>query len=78
MLKTPAPVAYLVNFAADGLEFSLSYYINDPVNGQANIRSAVNIAMLEGLRAAQIDIPFPQRVLHIQNNAGGAIPAAQG
>ncbi len=78
VLKTPAPVAYLVNFAADGLEFSLSYYINDPVNGQANIRSAVNIAMLEGLRAAQIDIPFPQRVLHIQNNAGGAIPAAQG
>ena len=78
VLPTPAPVAYLVNFAADGLEFSLSYYINDPVNGQANIKSAVNIAMLEGLRAARVDIPFPQRILHIQNNAGGAIPAAQG
>ena len=78
VLKTPEPAALLVNFAADGLEFSLSYYINDPVNGQANIKSAVNIAMLEGLRAARVDIPFPQRILHIQNNAGGAIPAAQG
>ena len=69
VLKNPAPAAWLVNFAADGLEFSLSFYINDPGNGQANIKSAVNIAVLAGLRAAHIDIPFPQRILHIQNHA---------
>ena len=78
VLSKPEPSALLVNFAADGLEFSLSFYINDPINGQANIKSAVNIAVLEGLRAAGIDIPFPQRVLHIPNNAVGAITAAQG
>ena len=78
VLSKPEPSALLVNFAADGLEFSLSFYINDPINGQANIKSAVNIAVLEGLRAAGINIPFPQRVLHIPNNAVGAITAAQG
>ena len=78
VLAKPEPSVFLVNFAADGLEFSLSFYINDPINGQANVKSAVNIAVLEGLRAAKIDIPFPQRVLHIQNNSGGAIPASQG
>ncbi|MCS4293429.1 small-conductance mechanosensitive channel [Comamonas sp. BIGb0152] len=78
VLQKPEPSVFLVNFAADGLEFSLSFFINDPMNGQANVKSAVNIAVLEGLRAAKIDIPFPQRVLHIQNNSGGAIPASQG
>ena len=78
VLKTPEPAALLVNFAADGLEFSLSFFISDPDKGQGNIKSAVNIAMLEGLRAAQIDIPFPQRVVHIQNHAGGAIADTQG
>ncbi|GAB2829769.1 mechanosensitive ion channel [Comamonas piscis] len=78
VLAKPEPSVFLVNFAPDGLEFSLSFYINDPMNGQANVKSAVNIAVLEGLRAAKIDIPFPQRVLHIPNNCGGAIPASQG
>jgi small-conductance mechanosensitive channel len=78
VLEKPEPSVFLVNFAPDGLEFSLSFYINDPMNGQANVKSAVNIAVLEGLRAASIEIPFPQRVLHIQNNSGGAIPASQG
>ena len=36
------------------------------------------IAALEGLRAAHIDIPFPQRVLHIQGDGEGAITAAKG
>ena len=74
VLKTPAPTALLVNFAPDGLEFSLSFYINDPINGQANIKSAVNIAILEGLRAARVEIPFPQQVLHIQNDVSASVP----
>lgn len=66
VLRTPEPAAYLVDFAPDGLEFSLNFSISDPANGQVNVRSAVNIAMLEGLRRQGIDIPFPQRVVHIQ------------
>jgi len=66
VLADPAPVAYLVNFAPDGLEFSLHFWISDPASGQVNIRSAVNLAMLAGLRAAKVDIPYPQRVLRVQ------------
>jgi len=71
VLRTPEPAAYLVNFAPDGLEFSLNFSISDPANGQANIRSAVNIAVLDGLRQQGIDIPFPQRVVHL----GGGEPS---
>ena len=67
VLRKPEPAAYLVNFAPDGLEFSLTFSISDPINGQVNIRSAVNIAMLDGLRQQGIDIPSPQRVIHMQS-----------
>ena len=69
MLKDPAPVAYLVNFAPDGLEFSLNFWVADPAKGQVNVKSAINISILEGLRAAGIDIPNPQRVVHVQPSA---------
>ncbi|MFC3217252.1 mechanosensitive ion channel protein, partial [Comamonas sp. JC664] len=32
VLEKPEPSVFLVNFAPDGLEFSLSFYINDPMN----------------------------------------------
>ncbi len=65
VLRDPAPVAWLVSFAPDGIEFSLNFWISDPENGQAGLKSAVNVAMLAGLRSANIAIPFPQRVLHV-------------
>ena len=68
VLQTPTPVAYLVNFAPDGLEFSLHFWIGDPGAGTVNLRSAINIAILDGLRAAGIDIPFPQRVLQFKGD----------
>ena len=71
VLTQPAPVAFLVNFAPDGLEFSLNFWISDPAAGSLSLRSAINIAILDGLRAAGIDIPFPQRVLQFK----GDLPA---
>jgi len=64
VLKDPAPGAALSAFGADGLEFTLGYWIADPENGQLNVRSSVNVAILESLRRNGIRIPFPQRVVH--------------
>ena len=65
VLKEPLPNAMLSNFAADGLEFTLSFWINDPINGHLNVRSDIHIAMLQGLRSAEVDIPYPQRVVRM-------------
>ncbi len=65
VLKEPAPVAHLAQFAPDGLEFSLCFWISDPENGQLNVKSEVHIAILHALRAANIDIPHPQRVVRM-------------
>ena len=43
-------------------------------NGQLNVRSDVNVAILKALRAHGIDIPYPQRVVHLQ--APPAAPVA--
>ncbi len=64
VLADPGPGVQLSAFAADGLELTLSFWIADPQNGQGNVRSAVNLAVLQALDARGIDIPFPQRVLH--------------
>ena len=44
--------------------------------GQLNVRSAVNLRLLRGLRAAGIDIPFPQRVVHVRQQEPIAISSA--
>jgi small-conductance mechanosensitive channel len=72
VLKDPGPVAHLGKLGADGLEFNLFFWIEDPANGQFNVRSDVNVRILEGLRAAGIDIPYPQRVVHLKTPPEGA------
>ncbi len=67
VLTDPAPIAYLVNFAPDGIEFNLHFWIADPDKGKDNVRSDINVAILEGLRTAQIDIPYPQRVVRVES-----------
>jgi small-conductance mechanosensitive channel len=64
VLRDPAPGIQLSNFGADGLEFTVGYWIEDPQNGQGNLRSDINMAVLAALRANGIEIPYPQRVVH--------------
>ena len=64
VLTDPAPSVHLSNFGADGLEFTVNFWIVDPENGQGNVKSAVNLAVLRALRSHGIEIPYPQRVVH--------------
>ncbi|MCS6995879.1 MAG: mechanosensitive ion channel [Casimicrobiaceae bacterium] len=64
VLAEPPPRALLAQFAPDGLEFSLVFWIGDPENGQLNVRSDVNRAIYAALRENGIEIPYPQRVIH--------------
>ena len=68
VLREPAPAVALSAFGADGLEFTVGYWIADPENGTLNLRSMVNLDILRLLREHRIEIPFPQRVLHTRPN----------
>lgn len=78
VLKEPGPAAHFVKFGADGLEFQLVFWINDPVNGQTNVRSDVNLRVLRSLRDAGIDIPYPQRVVRVVGEATSSAKATTG
>lgn len=64
VLTEPPPSVSLVNFGADGLEFKVGYWIADPENGSDGLKSLINLEILRLLRAHQIEIPYPQRVVH--------------
>jgi len=64
VIDQPAPAIRLSNFAADGLELTIYFWIGDPENGSGNVRSEVNLAILRRLGELGVEIPFPQRVLH--------------
>ncbi len=66
VIADPSPGARLARLGADGLEYKLLFWIADPQLGQLNVRSEVNLRVLRGLRAAGIEIPFPQRVVEIR------------
>lgn len=76
VLKSPGPSVALSNFGVDGLEFTLGYWIGDPENGQLALRSAINLAILSSLRANGIEIPFPQRVVHVLRQGDDLVAAS--
>ena len=73
VLSEPGPGVNLTKFGADGLEFTLNYWMTDPEKGQQNLRSLVNIAILQSLRQHGIEIPFPQRVIHTRLSVAEAV-----
>lgn len=64
VLLEPPPSVALSNFGADGLEFTVGYWIADPENGSLNLKSLINLDILKSLREHQVEIPYPQRVVH--------------
>jgi len=71
VIADPAPAVRLVRFGADGLEFTVQFWIADPQNGQLPVKSEVNLRILKGLREAGIEIPFPQRVVRVVETGRG-------
>ncbi|HEY1091918.1 MAG TPA: mechanosensitive ion channel domain-containing protein [Burkholderiaceae bacterium] len=63
VLKDPSPGVQLSQFAADGLELTVLFWIADPENGRGSVRSEVNLALLATLNEAGVEIPYPQRVV---------------
>jgi len=65
VLTDPGPGVTLNAFEADGMNLGLSFWVRDPENGQGNVKSEVLLAVLDVLNAEGVEIPFPQRVMHM-------------
>jgi len=66
-LKTPSPVCLLRGFGDSSVDLELRFWIDDPANGVSNVRSEVLLRVWDKFHDQGIQIPFPQRDLHIRS-----------
>ena len=66
VLKHPAPEVRFNEFGDSSLNFELLVWSDDPP-GHYQLRSRLNYAIDAAFRRNGIEIPFPQRVVHIES-----------
>jgi small-conductance mechanosensitive channel len=69
VLAQPEPVCLMTGFGESAVDLELRFWINDPQAGTANVRSAVLLGVWDRFHEHGIEIPFPQRDLHIRTPA---------
>ncbi|RCK50309.1 mechanosensitive ion channel protein MscS [Thalassospira profundimaris] len=65
VLDTPGPNTLLRGFGDNSVDLEIRFWINDPQNGRGNIISEVLLNVWDAFRENDIEIPFPQRDLHL-------------
>lgn len=68
VLQEPAPVCQLRSFGDNSVELELRLWIGDPMNGVNNVRSDTLRAIWKAFHEADIEIPYPQRDLHLRSS----------
>ncbi|MCF6321179.1 MAG: DUF3772 domain-containing protein [Rhizobiaceae bacterium] len=64
---SPAPVVFFMDFGTDALLFELRVFLKD-INYFTSAKSDLRFAIIKALREAKIEIPYPQRDIHIKTS----------
>jgi potassium efflux system protein len=67
VLHDPAPSVFLKQFGDSAIEFELVVWSSEMSHRPSRFKSDLNFAIEEKFREAGIEIPFPQRDLHIRS-----------
>lgn len=65
--KHPAPIVWLTGFADSAVEYELVAYANIRQASESHITGELNFIFWDKLHEAGIEIPFPQRDLHLKS-----------
>ena len=68
ILKEPAAVCHLQGFADSSVNLEVRFWIDDPMNGRANVVSALQLGIWDKFHEHGIEIPYPQRDLHLRSS----------
>lgn len=72
VMGEPAPQVLFMGFGESSLDFQLRVWISD-TDKRPQVISALNLDIERRFRAAEVEIPFPQRDLHLRNIDGKAV-----
>lgn len=67
VLSSPKPNIWLTEFGDSSVNFELLVWIRDPEGGVGNVKSDILNRIWWKFKESGIEIPFPQRDLHIKN-----------
>jgi len=67
ILEVPKPACLLKEFGDSAVNLELRFWIQDPANGTANVRSEVMLRIWDLFHKHVIEFPFPQRDLTLRN-----------
>lgn len=67
VMKEPIPFVRFQDYGESALLFSIYFFSND-IFGIENIKSSIRVDIFHTLKEKNIIIPFPQRVVHFNNN----------
>jgi small-conductance mechanosensitive channel len=76
VLSEPEPKCLFIAFGDSALELQLRFWIADAQNGVQNVKSAVLLRIWEKFKESGVEVPYPQRDLHIRSGASLLAPAA--
>jgi len=65
VLETPPPNVLVKGFGDSSVDIEIRIWIRDPKNGVSNIKSAVLLRVWDKFRENGIEIPYPQRDVHL-------------
>lgn len=71
VLSEPKVNVLVVGFGDSSIDLEARFWIGDPANGVANVSSDCYLTIWRALKKAEIEIPFPQRDIHLRSNAAG-------
>ena len=71
VLETPAPVVRFISFGENGLEFELRAWTTTLVQRRGKFASQVNFAIYDKFKEYEIEVPYPQRDIHIRPSSAG-------
>lgn len=76
--KANPPSVRFVEYGDNSINFQLLFWIDVRQTPRRRVRSALYFAIFEALKQAQIEIPFPQRDLHIISSPDHHEPLPEG
>ena len=53
-------------FGDNSVDLEILYWINDPMNGCTNVTSEILVKLWDKFAANNIEIPYPQRDIHLR------------
>lgn len=78
VLEHPNAVCLARDFGDSSVDLEIRFWIDDPMNGRANVISEILLRVWDKFHEHDIEIPYPQRDIHVRSSVLESSPRTAG